>query len=190
MSVSGSKAGGGTGTVSSGSKATAGAAADNADNASNISAATTKHSSDLQQQQQEEELPQEGEDSPKDGAPVDRFHAWVCIQISEAAFFIEPSTGERRLLSDGGYISIAAVWGKDNYWLARDQEWKEGNNLDLGNEEHWIKLVRDDGEFHGGGGKRLLTPLTAWVDDLRVPEDADELLYRSELFRALIWDIT
>ena len=38
---------------------------------------------------------------------------------------------------------IIAVWDDKNYWLKKDPGWKMKNNLQLGNEKHWIKFVCD-----------------------------------------------
>jgi len=37
--------------------------------------------------------------------------------ITKIPFFIEPSTGERKEISDENYIGIEAVWNHINYWV-------------------------------------------------------------------------
>jgi len=37
--------------------------------------------------------------------------------ISEVPYFIEPSTGERKEISDENYTGIEVVWNHNNYWV-------------------------------------------------------------------------
>lgn len=54
-----------------------------------------------------------------------RVHSWVIIMPSETTikltnknvYFIEPSTGERKAVSDENYIGIEAIWNHKNYWV-------------------------------------------------------------------------
>lgn len=53
-----------------------------------------------------------------------RVHAWVMIipletenDKSEIPYFIEPSTGERKEISDENYTGIEVVWNNTNYWV-------------------------------------------------------------------------
>lgn len=52
-------------------------------------------------------------------------HSWIIIiplkiedeNINDIPYFIEPSTGERKEISDKNYIGIEAVWNHRNYWV-------------------------------------------------------------------------
>lgn len=52
-------------------------------------------------------------------------HAWVIIipleneaeSMNEIPYFIEPSTGERKEISNENYIGIEAIWNNKNYWV-------------------------------------------------------------------------
>jgi len=52
-------------------------------------------------------------------------HSWIIIiplkiedeNINDIPYFIEPSTGERKEISDENYIGIEAVWNHRNYWV-------------------------------------------------------------------------
>lgn len=55
-----------------------------------------------------------------------RVHAWVMVMplenkndkySSEISYFIEPSTGERKEISDENYTGIEVVWNNTNYWV-------------------------------------------------------------------------
>lgn len=54
-----------------------------------------------------------------------RVHSWVIIMPLEITkdhtnkdlHFIEPSTGERKDISDDNYIGIEAIWNHKNYWV-------------------------------------------------------------------------
>lgn len=37
--------------------------------------------------------------------------------IGEFPYFIEPSTGEKKEISDENYIGIEVVWNNTNYWV-------------------------------------------------------------------------
>jgi len=37
--------------------------------------------------------------------------------LSEIPYFIEPSTGERKEISDENYTGIEVVWNNTNYWV-------------------------------------------------------------------------
>ena len=99
------------------------------------------------------------------------FHSWVYVQMSGAAFFVEATTGDRKQLGEPGYLGINCVFNQENYWLSKAPEkaegdvlWREGSaGLDLGNNEHWVKLAADIEER-----KRLLVPMYSWVKDLQV----------------------
>lgn len=52
-------------------------------------------------------------------------HSWIIIiplkieyeNINDIPYFIEPSTGERKEISDENYIGIEAIWNHRNYWV-------------------------------------------------------------------------
>lgn len=55
-----------------------------------------------------------------------RVHAWVIViplknendkYISDIPYFIEPSTGERKEISDENYTGIEVIWNNTNYWV-------------------------------------------------------------------------
>ena len=104
-----------------------------------------------------------------------KFHAWVYVEIGETAFFIESTSGERIGLTDENYRSINAVWNHENYWLCLGfDDWKSRGSLKLNDEGKWAKFVGDSLAER----KRLLSPVTGWMQDLNVPADSYELLYR------------
>lgn len=37
--------------------------------------------------------------------------------MNEIPYFIEPSTGERKEISNENYIGIEAIWNNKNYWV-------------------------------------------------------------------------
>lgn len=37
--------------------------------------------------------------------------------MSKDVYFIEPSTGEWKDISDGNYIGIESIWNHTNYWV-------------------------------------------------------------------------
>jgi len=37
--------------------------------------------------------------------------------LSEISYFIEPSTGERKDISDENYTGIEVIWNNTNYWV-------------------------------------------------------------------------
>lgn len=57
-----------------------------------------------------------------------RIHAWVVVMpletdddqydVSEVVpYFIEPSTGERKEITDENYTGIEVVWNHNDYWV-------------------------------------------------------------------------
>ena len=128
-------------------------------------------------------------DQTEDQEPPEEhfFHAWVYVDIEESCgFFIEAPTGQRKTLDDPAYKSINSAWNHENYWLNKqeDEDWKNAKSLDLADESKWIKFVCDmelpkkseDGQ--GDSPKRLLNNLYCWLNDLVVPKDCFELMYR------------
>jgi len=91
------------------------------------------------------------------------------LQIADLGFFIETTTGERKRLDDSNYLSINSVWNCDNYWLAKKDDWKSSNHLDLSNSENWIKFVCDLEKQSNTSPKRLLNNLHQWLGPLVVP---------------------
>ncbi len=117
-------------------------------------------------------------DEKNDQAREKNFHAWAYVRINGGThFFIEASTGERKFLDDPAYKSINSVWNHQNYWLNKsNKQWWRTNTskgLDLNSDELWVKLVADLER-----NKRLLSPLTGWLNDINVPSDCLELMYR------------
>jgi hypothetical protein len=116
------------------------------------------------------------------------FHSWIYIDMLESSgFFIESTTGNRKPLNNPAYKSINSVWNHENYWLNRqaDEEWKTATSLDMGNNSKWIKFVCDmelpkkTGEnSNEDSPKRLLNNLQGWLNDLVIPRDCFELMYR------------
>ena len=55
------------------------------------------------------------------------FHSWIYIDVSHLStdggegpcFFVESTTGERKMLSDPSYRRINSVWNHENYWLSK-----------------------------------------------------------------------
>ena len=62
---------------------------------------------------------------------------------NSASFFIEGTTGERKGLNDTSIRKIVAVWNDKNYWLKKVPDGPVSDNLQLGEEAHWIKFVCD-----------------------------------------------
>ena len=87
----------------------------------------------------------------------------------DLGFFIETTSGERKRLDDSNYLSINSVWNNDNYWLAKNDDWRSSNSLDLPNKENWIKFVCDLDKQPDSSPKRLLNNLHQWLGPLVVP---------------------
>ena len=134
----------------------------------------------------------------------DPLHCWVYVHIPEAAFFIEATTGgkngsliaiscinrpfpsiptmlvfpgERKALNAPCYKKVNSLWNVDNYWLSKNEEWRNRSHLDLHSNQNWVKFVADlEGDAvgsSGGGGdcnKRLLSAPHSWLGELEVPK--------------------
>ena len=95
--------------------------------------------------------------------------------------------GVRKPLNHPSYKSINSAWNHENYWLNKegDEEWKNSKSLDLMDETKWIRFVCDMElpkknieEGQGDSPKRLLQNLFCWLQELIVPKDCFELMYR------------
>jgi hypothetical protein len=82
-------------------------------------------------------------------------------------------------MNDGSYYRINSVWNHENYYLAKDDSWKNRKTLELQNNEYWIPFVT---ESENEDSKRLLLSPFSWLNPLEVPKDCYELMYRLGLF--------
>lgn len=65
------------------------------------------------QEEKEREEEREREEAEGRERSRDFFHAWVYVQITGAAFFVEASTGDRKQLDDPGYTRINCVFNQE-----------------------------------------------------------------------------
>ncbi|CAH1733010.1 unnamed protein product [Aphis gossypii] len=119
-----------------------------------------------------------------------RIHAWVVVlpletdddqyDISEVVpYFIEPSTGERKEITDENYTGIEVVWNNNDYWV--NLQPLEGgctqynfNLMDTKNWEKFLPLILKNAQR--GNFKNLEMP-NSWVAAIEVPIDKYLMLY-------------
>ncbi|XP_025205390.1 dynein regulatory complex subunit 7-like, partial [Melanaphis sacchari] len=128
-----------------------------------------------------------------------RVHAWVIViplknedeNMNEIPFFIEPSTGERKEVSNENYIGIEAIWNNRNYWVNL-QSLNGGctqYNFTLTNTKCWEHFLPDEHHSLQGGTldfkhnentsfNHLVMP-NSWVNVLQVPRNKYLMLYPS-----------
>ncbi|CAI6342726.1 unnamed protein product [Macrosiphum euphorbiae] len=128
-----------------------------------------------------------------------RVHAWVIIiplqiedeNINEVPYFIEPSTGERKEISDENYTGIEAVWNHRNYWVNLQSSGVGCTqyNFTLTNTKCWENFLPDKPQSLRGETldlkhnenttfKQLVMP-NSWVNVLEVPRNKYHMLYPS-----------
>eukprot|EP00102_Acyrthosiphon_pisum_P008125 XP_003244287.1 PREDICTED: dynein regulatory complex subunit 7-like [Acyrthosiphon pisum] len=127
-----------------------------------------------------------------------RVHAWVMVipletendkNVSEIPYFIEPSTGERKEISDENYTGIEVVWNNTNYWV--NLQSLEGGcmqyNFTLTNTTYWEHFLPDKPQSVRKGTlglkhnenetiKNLVMP-NSWVTVIQVPINKYLMLY-------------
>ncbi|KAL4141543.1 hypothetical protein QTP88_004168 [Uroleucon formosanum] len=128
-----------------------------------------------------------------------RVHAWVIIiplqieneNVNEIPYFIEPSTGERKEISDENYIGIEAVWNHKNYWV--NLQSLDGGctqyNFTLTNTKCWEHFISDkpqsvrdktlDLKYNENTTLKHLVMPNSWVNVLEVPRNKYLMLYPS-----------
>eukprot|EP00102_Acyrthosiphon_pisum_P016478 XP_008187450.1 PREDICTED: dynein regulatory complex subunit 7-like [Acyrthosiphon pisum] len=128
-----------------------------------------------------------------------RVHAWVIIiplqiedeNINEIPYFIEPSTGDRKEISDENYTGIEAVWNHRNYWV--NLQSSDGGctqyNFTLTNTKCWEHFLPDkpqslrgetlDLKHNENTTFRHIVMPNSWVNVLEVPRNKYHMLYPS-----------
>ncbi|XP_025200554.1 LOW QUALITY PROTEIN: dynein regulatory complex subunit 7-like [Melanaphis sacchari] len=117
-----------------------------------------------------------------------RVHAWVMIMpleteddtyISEVPYFIEPSTGERKEMSDENYIGIEVVWNHNNYWVNL-QPLVGGctqYNFTLMSTNYWEHFLPDKLQNVQRSNLKSLEMPNSWVTAIEVPINKYLMLY-------------
>ena len=120
------------------------------------------------------ELPKE-EFEEKDIYLGKRIHFWVLILTYENnfldAFFIEPTTGEKKSINDQDYLGIEFVWNNENFWCNNQVFELNCKNIkfDLDDSKLWepfLPQFRINEEYD----KPIKMPGT-WVKDIEITEE-------------------
>ncbi|XP_054719156.1 LOW QUALITY PROTEIN: uncharacterized protein LOC129228502 [Uloborus diversus] len=113
-----------------------------------------------------------------------RVHFWVliCNCKNNEKFFIETSTGEKKLPDDSDYLGIEFAWNDRNFWYHKKISLENCQDIsyDFDDELHWEAFLPNFSleNLSSGNNLHLRMPQT-WLYDIEITEEQVENRYPS-----------